>query len=52
MKSLILVCSQLVTLAAANSAAKQLESFWIDSQTIVKNLDDYAALWIKPHGCV
>jgi hypothetical protein len=55
MKSLLLVYSHIATLVAAgtaNNAAKQLESFWIDSQTIVKNLDEYSVLWIKPHGCV
>lgn len=40
------------TETTANSAAKQLESFWIDPANILENLDQYSALWIKPHGCV
>lgn len=30
----------------------QLEKYWIDAQGILDSLDDYSAIWIKPHGCV
>jgi hypothetical protein len=38
--------------ATASSSVEQIESFWIDASDVLDNLDDYQALWIKPHGCV
>ena len=34
------------------ASVKKLEKFWIDPSDIASNLDEYSALWIKPHGCV
>jgi hypothetical protein len=34
------------------SSAKDMASFWIDPAAVLDQLDEYQALWIKPHGCV
>ena len=28
------------------------QKYWTDAGDVLKNLDNYQALWIKPHGCV
>ena len=51
-----------LALFAANAAAvsadgtsvslQELQSFWVDAQDVIDDLDSYAKLWIKPHSCV
>ena len=52
-----------LALFAANAAAvsadssssvslQELESFWVDAQDVIDDLDSYAKLWVKPHSCV
>ncbi len=52
-----------LALLAANAAAvsangessvslQELQSFWVDAQDVIDDLDSYAALWVRPHSCV
>eukprot|EP00934_Nitzschia_sp_Nitz4_P005536 Nitzschia sp. Nitz4//scaffold103_size77763//36823//38202//NITZ4_005444-RA/size77763-snap-gene-0.52-mRNA-1//1//CDS//3329532325//5526//frame0 len=35
-----------------SASVKSFEGFWVDPMQVLEELDDYRALWVKPHGCV
>ena len=54
---LLLAASQeLPTATNAQSYATvpyaKYQKFWTDAGDVLRDLENYQALWIKPHGCV
>ena len=47
----VAVAALLGSTEAAVSANK-IDRYWTDAQTILKNVDQYQALWVKFHNCV
>ena len=55
--SLLATASVVVVVDAADSTYTAVpyasyQKYWTDAGDVLKNLDNYQALWIKPHGCV
>ena len=52
MKVSFLLFISSIPLVTSRYRRNEIEHFWIDPQLIEEKLDEYDALWIKPHGCV